>query len=154
MQWITRERPKIDRIACPWLIARFIDETPEFLYVPAGDVLRIAKEAAAIPYDIPGVELSHVGELCSFDAFLEKYRLADNPALQQLAGIVRGADTSRLDLTPQSGGLYALSLGLSHLYTDDHIMLGHGMVMYDALYAWCQSCQGETHRWPPAMPTA
>ncbi|MGE8690287.1 MAG: chromate resistance protein ChrB domain-containing protein [Achromobacter sp.] len=154
MRWITRERPKIDRIACPWLIARFIDNAPEFLYVPAGDVLRIAKETDAIPYDIPGVELSHVGELCSFDAFLDKYKLAGSPALQRLAGIVRGADTSRLDLTPQSGGLYALSLGLSHLFADDHAMLAQGMVMYDALYAWCQYGQSETHRWPPAMPAA
>jgi hypothetical protein len=154
MQWITREHPKIDRIACPWLIARFIDEAPEFLYVPTGDVLRVAHETGAIPYDIPGVELSHVGEQCSFDAFLDKYALAENPALRQLAVIVRGADTSRLDLTPQSGGLYAVSLGLSHLFADDHAMLGHGMVMYDALYAWCQSCQEETHQWPPAMPSA
>jgi hypothetical protein len=151
MKWITRERPKIDRIACPWLIARFIDKTPEFLYVPAGDVLRVAGETGAIPYDIPGVELSHVGEQCSFDAFLEKYGVTD-PALRQLAEIVRGADTSRLDLTPQSGGLYAISLGLSQVFADDHEMLVHGMVMYDALYAWCQHCQAETHRWPPKMP--
>lgn len=150
MKWVTRERPKIDRIACPWLIARFIDKEPEFLYVPAGDVLRVAGEAGAIPYDIPGVEFTHVGELCSFDAFLKKYCLTD-PALQQLAVIVRGADTSRLDLTPQSPGLYALSLGLSHQFADDHEMLRHGMVMYDALYAWCQSCQGETHNWPSRM---
>ncbi|KWR88461.1 chromate resistance protein ChrB domain-containing protein [Cupriavidus sp. IDO] len=151
MKWITRERPKIDRIACPWLIARFIDKTPEFLYVPAGDVVRVAGETGAIPYDIPGVELSHVGEQCSFDAFLQKYGMTD-PALRQLAEIVRGADTSRLDLTPQSGGLYAISLGLSQVFADDHEMLGHGMVMYDALYAWCQHCQAETHRWPPKMP--
>lgn len=148
MQWITRERPKIDRIACPWLVARCIDQDAEFLYVPSGDVLRIASETGAIAYDIPGVELSHDGELCSFDAFLKKYRL-DDPALQQLAAIVRGADTSRLDLTPQSAGLYALSLGLSQNFTDDHEMLKHGMVMYDALYAWCQHCQSETHNWPP-----
>jgi len=152
MQWITRERPKIDRIACPWLIARFIDKEAEFLYVPAGEVLSTAKATGAIPYDIPNVELSHVGELCSFDAFLTKYSL-HNPALDQLAGIVRGADTSRLDLTPQSAGLYALSLGLSHNFSDDHEMLKHGMVMYDALYAWCQACQAETHNWPPAMTT-
>ncbi|RDK05559.1 chromate resistance protein ChrB domain-containing protein [Cupriavidus lacunae] len=152
MKWITRERPKIDRIACPWLIARFIDERPEFLYVPTGDVWRIAGETGAIPYDIPGVELSHVGELCSFDAFLSKYDLGGDAALQQVAGIVRGADTSRLDLTPQSGGLYAISLGLSQVFSDDHEMLEHGMVIYDALYAWCQSCQAETHRWPPKMP--
>jgi hypothetical protein len=150
MKWVTRERPKIDRIACPWLIARFIDERPEFLYVPASDVLEVAQREGAVPYDIPGVEMSHVGELCSFDAFLKKHGLTD-PALQQLAAIVRGADTSRLDLTPQSPGLYALSLGLSHLYVDDHEMLRHGMVMYDALYAWCKSCQGEAHKWPPRM---
>ena len=150
MKWITRERPKIDRIACPWLIERFIDKAPEFLYVPPGDVLRIAGETGAIPYDILGVELTHVDELCSFDAFLKKYNLSD-PALQQLAVIVRGADTSRLDLTPQSSGLYALSLGLSKTFADDHEMLHHGMVMYDALYAWCRHCQAETHNWPPKM---
>lgn len=150
MKWVTRERPKIDRIACPWLIARFIDDAPEFLYVPPSKVLQTAAETGAIPYDIPGVEMSHVGERCSFDAFLARYAL-DDPALQQLASIVRGADTSRLDLTPQSAGLYALSLGLSAVYADDHEMLTHGMVMYDALYAWCKSCQGETHRWPPKM---
>jgi len=150
MQWITRERPKIDRIACPWLIARFIDKTPEFLYVRASEVVSTAAKTGAIPYDIPGVELTHVGELCSFDAFLDKYQLTD-PALQQLAVIVRGADTSRLGLTPQSAGLYALSLGLSQNFSDDHEMLRHGMVMYDALYAWCQHCQKEAHNWPPAM---
>lgn len=150
MKWITRERPKIDRIACPWLIAKFIDQDAEFLYVPNADVLRVARESAAIPYDIPGVELTHVGEFCSFDAFLKKYDLSD-PALLQLAAIVRGADTSRLDLTPQSPGLYALSLGLSHQFSDDHEMLKHGMVMYDALYAWCQHCQKEKHNWPPEM---
>ena len=150
MKWITRERPKIDRIACPWLVARFIDREPEFVYVPAADVLRIARETGAVPYDIPGVEMTHVGELCSFDAFLGKYQLTD-PALQQLALIVRGADTSRLDLTPQSAGLYAISLGLSHNFEDDHEMLRHGMVIYDALYAWCKQGQAETHTWPPAM---
>lgn len=138
MKWITRERPKIDRIACPWLIARFIDKEPEFLYVPADQVLRIAEETGAAPYDIPGVELGHVGELCSFDAFLKKYALTE-PALHRLAAIVRGADTSRLDFTPQSAGLYAISQGLSRNFADDHEMLKHGMVMYDALYAWCQA---------------
>ncbi len=151
MKWVTRERPKIDRIACPWLIARFIDTEPEFLYVPASSVLDVAQRTGAVPYDVPGVEMTHVGELCSFDAFLQKYGLTE-PALQQLAVIVRGADTSRLDLAPQSPGLYALSLGLSALYADDHEMLRQGMVMYDALYAWCKSCQHEAHRWPPAMP--
>jgi hypothetical protein len=150
MKWVTRERPKIDRIACPWLIQSFIDGDAEFLYVPAADVLKVAGETGATPYDIPGVEMSHVGDLCTFDAFLHKHGLTD-PALQQLAAIVRGADTSRLDLTPQSAGLYALSLGLSHVFADDHEMLRHGLVMYDALYAWCQSCQGETHNWPPKM---
>lgn len=148
MKWVTRERPKIDRIACPWLIAKFIDDAPEFLYVQSGDVLLVALQTGATPYDIPGVEFSHVGELCSFDAFLKKYHL-DDPALQELAKIVRGADTSRLDLTPQSAGLYAISLGLSHIFQNDHEMLKHGMVLYDALYAWCKSCKSETHNWPP-----
>ncbi len=147
MKWITRERPKIDRIACPWLIARFIDDAPEFLFVPAADVMSEAVRAGAIPYDVPGVELTHIGELCSFDAFLARYGF-DAPALQQLATIVRGADTSRLELTPQSAGLYALSLGLSLNYRDDHEMLKHGMVMYDALYAWCREGQGKTHNRP------
>jgi hypothetical protein len=150
MKWITRERPKIDRIACPWLITRFIDNQAEFLYVSAGDVLRVAEKTGAIPYDIPGVELTHVGEFCSFDAFISKYKLSD-PALMQLAVIVRGADTSRLDLTPQSAGLYALSLGLSQNFGNDHEMLKHGMVMYDALFAWCKDCQREIHNWPPKM---
>ena len=150
MKWVTRERQKIDRIACPWLIARFIDKEPEFLYVPTNQVLKVAAEKGAVPYDIPGVEMTHDGELCSFDAFIKKHELND-PALDQLALIVRGADTSRLDLTPQSAGLYAISLGLSYRYADDHEMLKHGLVMYDALYAWCQSCQAETHNWPPQV---
>ncbi|BBP05542.1 hypothetical protein TPL01_02990 [Sulfuriferula plumbiphila] len=149
MKWITRERPKIDRIACPWLILRFIDRHAEFLYVPSADVLKVAGETGAIPYDISGVEMGHDGELCSFDAFLKKYRLTD-PALQQLAGIVRGADTSRLDLAPQAAGLLAISLGLSHNFPNDHEMLKHGIVLYDALYAWCQKLQSETHNWRPA----
>jgi hypothetical protein len=141
MKWVTRERPKIDRIACPWLIARFIDKAPEFLYVPADEVMNVAQAQGAIPYDVPGVELGHVGELCSFDAFLKKYRLTD-PALQRLAAIVRGADTGRPALTPQSHGLLAISLGLSRNFADDHEMLSHGMVMYDALYAWCRELPG------------
>jgi hypothetical protein len=150
MKWITRERPKIDRIACPWLIDRFIEPGAEFLYVPASDVLKIAQETGATPYDIPGVALSHEADLCSFDAFLKKYKL-QQPALKQLAEIVRGADTSRLELTPQSHGLYAISLGLSAVFKDDHQMLRHGLVVYDALYAWCCHCQGEAHNWPPTM---
>lgn len=150
MKWVTRERPKIDRIACPWLIAKFIDKEPEFLYVPSADVVNVAEQTGAIPYDIPNVEFSHVGDLCSFDAFLKKYDLTE-PALLQLAEIVRGADTSKLDFTPQSAGLYAISLGLSKSFTDDHEMLKYGMIMYDALYAWCKDCQKETHNWPPAI---
>jgi hypothetical protein len=148
MKWVTRERPKIDRIACPWLIARFVDEQPEFLYVPSDQVHQVAGETGAIPYDVPDVELSHVGERCSFDALLDKYGLAE-PALQELALIVRGADTGRLDLAPQAAGLLALSLGLSALFRDDQEMLHHGMVMYDALYAWLKEARDETHGWPP-----
>lgn len=148
MKWVTRERPKIDRIACPWLIARFVDPAPEFLFVPAADVLGVARTTEAVPFDVPDVELSHVGELCSFDAFLRKYRL-DDPALAELALIVRGADTARLDLAPQAAGLLAISLGLSHLFADDHEMLRHGLVIYDALYAWCRHAHGESHTWNP-----
>jgi len=149
MKWVTRERPKIDRIACPWLITRFIDSDPEFLFVPPGEVLAVARDQGAIPYDVPNVELSHVGELCSFDAFLRKYEL-DDPALAELAIIVRGADTARPELAPQAAGLLAISLGLSHIWRDDHEMLQQGLVMYDALYAWCRHARGETHTWNPA----
>jgi rhodanese-related sulfurtransferase len=148
-RWVTRERPKIDRIACPWLLARFVDREAEFLYVPAKQVLDAARERDAIPYDIPDVHFSHEGECCSFDAFLKHYRLAD-PALAQLATIVRGADTARLDLAPQASGLAAISLGLSRRFADDHEMLKHGLVMYDALYAWCKGGQDEVHTWNPA----
>ena len=148
-RWVTRERPKIDRIACPWLIARFVDPGAEFLYVPTKEVLAAAKERDATPYDIPDVHFSHEGERCSFDAFLKHYRLTD-PALAQLAVIVRGADTARLDLAPQASGLAAISLGLSRNFADDHEMLTAGMVMYDALYAWCRSAQDEVHTWNPA----
>ena len=148
MKWITRERPKIDRVACPWLIARFIDKEPEFLFVPAADVQRLAAELGAIPFDVVGVELSHEGPLCSFDALLNKYRL-DDPALRDLAVIVRGADTARLDLAPQAAGLLAISLGLSHNFKDDHEQLRHGLVVYDALYSWCRYVRSETHTWNP-----
>ena len=136
-RWVTRERPKIDRIACPWLISRFVDPGAEFLYVPAKEVLSAAKEKDAVPYDVAGVHFTHDGDLCSFDAFIKHYRLTD-PALAELATIVRGADTARLDLAPQAPGLAAISLGLSRNFADDHEMLKHGMVMYDALYAWCR----------------
>jgi hypothetical protein len=148
MRWITRERPKIDRIACPWLIARFIDSSPEFIFVPPGEVLAEAQKQAATPYDVEGVELSHDGPLCSFDTFLKKYRL-DDPALGELAVIVRGADTARPDLAPQCAGLLAISLGLSHNFRDDHEQLRHGFVLYDALYSWCRYVRGETHSWNP-----
>jgi rhodanese-related sulfurtransferase len=148
-RWVTRERPKVDRIACPWLIRRFIDPGAEFLYVAPQEVLAVAKRMDAIPYDIPDVELSHVGERCSFDAFLEVYHLRD-PALAQLAVIVRGADTARPELAPQAAGLAALSLGLARRFVDDHEMLGHGMVMYDALYLWCKEGRDEVHTWNPA----
>jgi rhodanese-related sulfurtransferase len=134
-RWITRERPKIDRIACPWLIRRFIDPGAEFLYVPAGDVLAASLQQGALPYDVPDVEFAHDGELCSFDAFLRRFGIAD-PCLDALAAIVRGADTGKPELTPQSAGLLAVSLGLSVNFPDDHAMLEHGMVIYDALYAW------------------
>lgn len=143
MKWVTRERPKVDRIACPWLILRFIDKEAEFLYVPADQVPAIAEREGAIPYDIPNVELGHVGPLCSFDAILKKYSLTD-PALQRLAVIVRGADTGRPDLAPECPGLLALSKGLSEVFRDDHEQLEHGLVMYDALYAWCRQNCGES----------
>ena len=143
MKWVTRERPRIDRIACPWVIARFIDKDPEFLYVPAAQVLDVATKTGAIPYDIPGVEMGHVADLCSFDACLNKYKLND-PALRHLAIIVRAADTDRLDLAPQAHGLYAISLGLSQNFSDEHEMLKYGMVIYDALYSWCRDRQKQT----------
>lgn len=154
MRWITRERPKIDRVACPWLIARFIDREADFLFVPPGDVLRVAAETDAIPYDVEGVELSHDGPLCSFDAFLAKYGLGNDDALAHLAVIVRGADTARLDLAPECAGLLAVSLGLSRLYQDDHEQLGHGFLVYDALYAWLREARTETHTWNPQRTTA
>jgi hypothetical protein len=143
-RWITRERPKIDRIACPWLIRRFIDPAAEFLYVPADQVLAVAAKKGAIPYDVPDVPLSHRGEQCSFDAFIDDFGLRD-AALGELAAIVRGADTGKPELTPQSPGLLAISLGLSVTQPDDHAMLEQGMVMYDALYAWLRSARGEIH---------
>ncbi|HZZ93631.1 MAG TPA: chromate resistance protein ChrB domain-containing protein [Usitatibacter sp.] len=147
-RWITRERPKIDRIACPWLVARFVDRDAEFLYVPTTRVLAAASENEAIPYDIPDVHFSHEGERCSFDAFVRHFRLGD-PALHELALIVRAADTANLGIAPQAAGLAAISLGLSRNFPDDHEMLGHGMVMYDALYSWCKQGKEEVHTWNP-----
>jgi rhodanese-related sulfurtransferase len=149
-QWVTRERPKIDRVACPWLIRRFVDPEASFLYTPTEKVFAVAAETGAVPYDIPGAEpFSHDGELCSFDAFLKVYGIAD-PALDRLALIVRGADTGRLELTPQSPGLLAITLGLSANFADDdHAMLERSMDIYDSLYTWCRSLQHETHNWTP-----
>jgi hypothetical protein len=147
---VTRERPKIDRIACPWLIARFVDRDAEFLYVPTKQVRETAQARDAVPYDVPDVHFTHEGELCSFDAFIKHYRLGEDPALQRLALIVRGADTAKLDLAAQAPGLAAISLGLSRIFPDDHEMLKHGMVLYDALYAWCKEGQDEVHTWNPA----
>jgi hypothetical protein len=153
VQWVTRERPKVDRIACPWLIARFIDRDAEFLFVPTSDVGRVAAESGATPFDVEGAELSHVGPKCSFDAFLEKFGLTD-PALDDLARIVRGADTARLDLAPECAGLLAVSLGLSRLFSDDMEQLRHGFVVYDALYRWLREARDETHSWNPQRDVA
>lgn len=133
-RWVTRERPKIDRIACPWLIRRFIDADAKFLYVPAAQVKETAE---AIPFDVPGAEFGHHGERCSFDAFIEQFNLRD-AALDRLARIVRAADTHRLDLAPEAAGLLAISTGLGKTIADDHALLEHGMAVYDALYAACR----------------
>jgi len=148
MRWITRARPKIDRIACPWLIKRFIDPAAQFYFVPASEVPHRAVELGAIPFDVEGVELSHDGPLCSFDALIRKYHLED-PALEELATIVRGADTDRLELAPQAAGLLAISLGLSHNFHDDHEQLAHGFIIYEALYSWAKFVRSERHTWNP-----
>lgn len=152
MKWITRERPKIDRIACPWLIKRFVDQEAEFLYVTKEKVQSVAAETGAIPYDVAGVELTHVGDLCTFDAILKKYDLKD-PALVHLAEIVRAADTDTLEKSPQAPGLLAITLGLSANISDDHEMLKLGMVIYEALYSWCKSHTQERHGWNPSATT-
>ncbi|WP_370153316.1 chromate resistance protein ChrB domain-containing protein [Ferrovibrio sp.] len=149
-RWITRARPKIDRIACPWLVRRFIDPDARFLYVPAAEVFDRAAAWQATPYDIPGADYSHDGDLCSFDAFILRHGLGDDPALARLAAIVRAADTGRAETVPQAAGLLAVSLGLSAMLPDDDSMLTQGLLIYDALYAWCASAAGETHNWPPA----
>jgi hypothetical protein len=150
MKWITREKPKIDRIACPWLIKNFVDKGAEFLYVPANEVLTKSKELNAIPYDIPEVEYSHDREFCTFDTIIKKHQLTD-PALLQLSIIVRGADTDRFDIAPQAAGLWAISAGLSYNYKDDHEMLEIGMKLYDALYSWAKHVQQERHNWNPVL---
>lgn len=148
MKWITREKPKIDRIACPWLIKRFIDAEAEFIYVPASQVLTQAKMLKAIPYDVKDVEYTHYGEFCTFDYFVKKHRIRDK-AVQKIALIVRGADTDQFDLALQSAGLWAISAGLSHNFPNDHQMLTQGMIIYDALYSWAAYHQDEKHSWEP-----
>lgn len=149
MKWITRERPKIDRIACPWLITRFIDKGAIFLYVPSKEVMKTAQESGAIAYDVPGVELTHDGPLCSFDAFIKKYNLNGDPALMKIAEIVRAADTDTLEQSREAPGLLAITLGLSANFSNDHEMLNHGMTLYDALYTWCKQLTAERHGWNP-----
>ncbi|MBS1599958.1 MAG: chromate resistance protein [Bacteroidetes bacterium] len=148
MKWITRERPKIDRIACPWLIKRFIDNNAEIIYVPFHDVIKKSKELDAIPFDVPDVEFTHYNSKCTFDYFVKKYKIKD-PAIHTIAIIVRGADTDRYDLALQSSGLWAISAGLSHNYKDDLELLEQGMILYDALYSWAKYYQEEKHSQQP-----
>jgi len=148
MNWITRERPKIDRIACPWLIKNFVDKEAQFFYAPAGEVQQKARLLDATPFDIPGVEYSHEGEFCTFDKILKKHELKD-PSLLQLAVIVRGADTDRFHLAPQAAGLWAISAGLAGRIRDDQKLLEFGMVLYDALYYWVKHLQHEKHTGDP-----
>ena len=150
MKWITRERPKIDRIACPWLIKNFVDKEAEFIYVPKENVFKEAENSGAIPYDLPGAEYSHEGEYCTYDFIIKKHKLKDN-ALQQIAVIVRGADTDRFNLSPQSAGLWAISAGLSYNYKNDYEMLEVGMKIYDALYSWAKYVPDEKHTWKPVL---
>ena len=148
MKWITRERPKIDRIACPWLIKNFIDKDAEFFYVPFDKVIAKAKELNAIPFDVPDVELTHYKEQCTFDVIITKYKIED-AAVNIMAVIVRGADTDRHDIAAQSSGLWAISAGLSHNYTNDHELLEKGMMLYDALYSWAKYHHKEKHTQNP-----
>lgn len=153
--WVTRSRPKIDRIACPWLIRRFVDPNAVFLFVPTSEVPDVAERFAATPFDIEGADVfwSHRGEHCTFDVMIEEFGLDTNP-LKQLATIVRGADTARLDLAPESAGLLAASLGLSRMYADDLAQLEAGLLLYDAFYRWCRDATDETHNWPSKKPGA
>lgn len=148
-RWVTRERPKIDRIACPWLIRRFIDPEAQFLYAPPQRVFEIAAKEGAVAFDIPGAAFSHVGGRCSFDAFADRFQI-DDAGVGALAPIIRGADTDRHDLTPESAGLHALSLGLGMTHADDNALLEQGIIVYDALYAWATKARGEKHNWTPA----
>ncbi len=148
MKWITRERPKIDRIACPWLIRRFIDSEAEIIFVPVADIPRLAAELPATPFDIPNTEFTHYEDRCTFDYFLEKYRLTD-PALQRLALIVRGADTDDHAIAPEAAGLWAISAGLAYNTTNDYELLEKGMLLYDSLYSWAQHLYKEKHTQSP-----
>lgn len=145
--WVTRSRPKIDRIACPWLIRRFIDPNAVFLFVAPGEVVTVAERFGAAPFDVDNVFWSHREELCTFDVMIEEFGLATAPLLR-LATIVRGADTARPDLAPEVAGLLAASLGLSRMFNDDLQQLEAGMTLYDAFYRWCRDATGETHDWP------
>ena len=149
--WVTRSRPKIDRIACPWLIRRFVDPRAVFLYVAPAEVVGVAELMGAMPYDIEGVFWSHRDELCTFDTMLAEFGLS-TPALDRLATIVRGADTGRPDLAPEAAGLLAASLGLSRMYADDLEQLEAGMALYDAVYRWARDATEETHNWPTNRP--
>ena len=145
--WVTRHRPKIDRIACPWLIRRFIDPDARFLFVPPEDVALVAEKFGAVPFDVEGLGLTHEGERCSFDAVLARFGI-DDPALAHVARIVRAADTNRHDLAPEAAGLLAVSLGLSRMHRDDLAQVEAGMAVYDALYRWARDAQDEGHDWP------
>lgn len=151
--WVTRARPKIDRIACPWLIRRFIDPRAVFLFVAPSEVEAVGERFNAVPFDIENTFWSHRGELCTFDVMIEEFGLT-TPPLQRLADMVRAADTGRLDLSPEAPGLLAASLGLSRMYDDDLEQLDAGMLLYDAFYRWCRDATGETHNWPNTKPRA
>jgi AraC-like DNA-binding protein len=148
MKWITRERPKIDRLACPWLIKRFIDKDAQFIYVPSAQVQKKAKELKAIPFDVQDVEYTHYGDKCTFDFIVQKHQIKDEAVLK-IAKIVRGADTDKFDLAIQSAGLWAISAGLSHNYTNDHELLEKGMMIYDALHSWAKYHEHDRHTWDP-----
>jgi AraC-like DNA-binding protein len=148
MKWITRERPKIDRLACPWLIRRFIDEKAEIIYAPFDQVVKLSKKLDAVPFDIPGVEFSHYKNECSFDYFIKKYKISDKAVLA-MAPIIRGADTDHHELAAQSTGLWAISAGLSYNFRNDTELLEQGMILYDALYSWAKYLQKEKHTQQP-----
>jgi AraC-like DNA-binding protein len=148
MKWITRERPKIDRIACPWLIKRFVDKDAEFIYAPSDKVVELSKEYKAIPFDVPNVEYTHYGDACTFDFIVKKHKIKD-AAIETLSVIVRGADTDRHDIASQASGLWAISAGIAHNIKDDHELLAQGMIIYDGLYTWAKLLQNEKHTQNP-----